>query len=561
MFKIGLKSGLAIVVLLLGMDAPSAIADVTATFTDNDRQRTVIEVASNGSGRITQDNGARIDQGYSLIRDGKVYRVSPGPGGPVAVSAEAAAYDFRQSVMRGETILGKSGHQQSSWVAKGTARVAGYDGTRYQRANGVGPSLVVTDDPRFEPLGVALDRYLSQTDAEGPESGLDPFRSLIATHGVLSFFGQDLAQVSFSPIDPKRFALPAKVVELVDVKQPEGEATTLKSNVHVPQIVKGTYYDGALYLLDNIGAVQVWAEGSDHGKSVKTPGPVRYFCFSGPQLWAVTMDKATKQASLWSRQMAAEQEADAWEWSKIGAFPISENSWIIALDCSGIEPIVVFFDHLTMPLSGKSVPLKGGAPMGPGYIVSQVQGGMLWLGFNSGEWGGGLRRIRLADGMMDAPSSTDPKTLCGGTLNPECDPVTGLAPDTSRPDCMLAAVGLVHMMSHGGVVRICGNDVSLAYAKPYTLDPNWHWDGKLDRDKESSLAFYSMAANRGDDKAFAVAADGVYSFSHTPVPDFKPFSMQQAKAVDWSHPDYVLVATRMNQRHSLSGASIILIPR
>jgi|SRR6516225_3456124 hypothetical protein len=34
----------------------------------------------------------------------------------------------------------------------------------------------------------------------------------------------------------------------------------------------------------------------------------------------------------------------------------------------------------------------------------------------------------------------------------------------------LAAVGLVHMMSHGSILRVCGSDVSLVFEKSYTVD-------------------------------------------------------------------------------------------
>ncbi|GAB7550868.1 hypothetical protein NRB_03630 [Novosphingobium sp. 11B] len=167
-----------------------------------------------------------------------------------------------------------------------------------------------------------------------------------------------------------------------------------------------------------------------------------------------------------------------------------------------------------------------------------------------------------ADGKVDEPTDVDPKNLCGGTLNPACDPVTGLAPDPSRSDCMLATVGLVHMLSHGGVVRICGEDVSLAYAKPYTLDPDWHWDGKLDRERTSSVAFQSMRSEAGMATAWAVASDGVYRFGTAPLPQFSPFPKRRlGDAVDRSHPEYILIPTDMNQRHSLSGRSFILVPR
>jgi hypothetical protein len=92
---VGMKQGLAVLALLCGM-ASSAEADVTATFADKGRLRTVIEAASDGSARIKLDSGGMIDQGYTLIRDGKVYQVSPAPGGPVAVLAEAEAYSYRQ---------------------------------------------------------------------------------------------------------------------------------------------------------------------------------------------------------------------------------------------------------------------------------------------------------------------------------------------------------------------------------------------------------------------------------------------------------------------------------
>jgi hypothetical protein len=61
-------------------------------------------------------------------------------------------------VARGEIIFTESRHKRSkqrTLVAKGAAHIAGYHGTRYEFADGNGPSLVVTDDPRFKPLGMA----------------------------------------------------------------------------------------------------------------------------------------------------------------------------------------------------------------------------------------------------------------------------------------------------------------------------------------------------------------------------------------------------------------------
>src|SRR5262249_2430795 len=158
--------------------------------------------------------------------------------------------------------------------------------------------------------------------------------------------------------------------------------------------------------------------------------------------------------------------------------------------------------------------------------------------------------------------NSDPKAPCSGTLNMDCSPVTGLAADPRNLDCILASTGLVHIMASGSVLRICRGKISTAYAKPYTLDPGWHFDPDHPPEADTSIPFYSIAGNTKG--AWAVASDGIYHFAQDAVPDFTPFPRPYrfpASGVDWSHPDFVLVLTTMNQRLSLSGGSLILVPR
>jgi len=325
--------------------------------------------------------------------------------------------------------------------------------------------------------------------------------------------------------------------------------------------VKGVYHDKALYLLDDSGAMQVWSEESRTGRPFKVPGSVLSFCLMEKNLWAATKDKRGKSVMLWTRQLPSQAGPNGGEWQRVGSFTRNGGNEALVLDCSSREPVLVAGNRAIMPVSGSAVELARQMSTHPALVVSYVQDGMLWLGFNSGEWGGGLHRIRLSDGTVDSPSHIDPASPCGGKLNPNCDPVTGLAPDPAKPNCMLATIGLVHMMSRGGVVQVCGNDLSMIYAKPYTLDPNWRWAGKIDEDNRESVAFHALAPARTGDRAFAVASDGVYQFVGVTEPDFTPFQGQRIGAIDWSNPDYVLVRTRMNQRHSLSGGSYLLIPR
>jgi len=557
--------GLLTLVFFCSSSSSPAVADVTAVFASHRDWQIVIEVAADGPIRITEKSRGDFEEGYTLIRDGRHYEVSPGPGGPVAITAEAADYQFRQRTSRGKIVLpggDKPPQHKPELVKKEQVRIAGYTGTRYSLGNGSSESVVVTDAPELKPLGMAIDHLFTQLDSRGHESGLAAFRPLIASRGVLSFLDElDLKQVSFEPIDPRRFALPADVTDLADVAEPRNGDQTQNPKQRQPEIVNGAYHNEVLYLLDDSGTMQVWSEAGRTGRPFEAPGSVLSFCLMDENLWAATEDKRGRSVLLWSRQLLSQSRPNRGAWLRVGSFTRNGGNEALVLDCSGIEPILVAGNRVIMPVSGRVVELTGNMSPHPAFVVSQVKDGMLWLGFNSGEWGGGLYRVRLSDGTVDRPSHIDSASPCGGRLNPDCDPVTGLAPDPADPKCMLATIGLVHMMSRGSVVQVCGNDVSVIYAKPYTLDPNWRWVGKVYEDNLGSVAFHSLAPARTGGRAFAVASDGVYRFVGLTEPNFAPFLRQRIGAIDWSDPDYVLVRTQMNQRHSLSGGSYLLIPR
>lgn len=557
--------GLLTLVIFCSSSSSPAVADVTAVFASHRDWQIVIEVAADGSFRITEKSRDDFEEGYTLIRDGRSYEVSPGPGGPVAITAEAADCQFRQRTSRGEIILSggdKPPQRKPELVKKEQVRIAGYTGTRYSLGNGSSESVVVTDAPELKPLGMAIDHLFAQLDSRGHESGLAAFRPLIASRGVLSFLGElVLKQVSFEPIAPRRFALPANVTDLADVAEPRSGGQTQNPKQRQPEIVNGAYHNEVLYLLDDSGAMQVWSEAGRTGRPFEAPGSVLSFCLMDESLWTATEDKRGRSVLLWSRQLPSQSRPDGGEWLRVGSFTRNGGNEPLVLDCSGIEPILVAGNRTIMPVSGRVVELTGNMSPHPAFVVSHVQDGMLWLGFNSGEWGGGLTQVRLSDGTVDRPSHIDPASPCGGKLNPSCDPVTGLAPDPADPKCMLATIGLVHMMSRGRVVQVCGDNVSVVYAKPYTLDPNWRWAANVDEDNRDSVAFHSLPTARTGGRAFAVASDGVYQFAGSMEPNFAPFLRRRIGAIDWSDADYVLVRTQMNQRHSLSGGSYLLIPR
>jgi hypothetical protein len=135
-----------------------------------------------------------------------------------------------------------------------------------------------------------------------------------------------------------------------------------------------------------------------------------------------------------------------------------------------------------------------------------------------------------------------------------------VGPVTAR---LLAATGLEHMMSRdGSVVRVCDRKISLVYSKPYMIQTGWTFDpAKVEPDR-LTIPFHSLVGKGA--AAWAVGLDGVYHFGGDILPDFTAFPRAQrfpTSGVDWSNLGFVLIATDMNRRHSVSGDSLILVPR
>jgi hypothetical protein len=186
----------------------------------------------------------------------------------------------------------------------------------------------------------------------------------------------------------------------------------------------------------------------------------------------------------------------------------------------------------------------------------------IFVGFNAGEWGGGLQRIDRATGEVATIEQNDSGELCGGPLNTDCDPVNGIATEPWNADCVAAAVGLVHFAPHGRIVEICDKTVKRLYFKPYGPPaPNNRVVVHRDEPFET-VAFFGLSQQRdalwvvGIDGIYRIGADGAERFF--PLPEFKP---RGGILVSFDLPDFVLVLTDVNQRKSLSGSVPIIVSR
>ncbi|UFZ01882.1 hypothetical protein LQG66_21465 [Bradyrhizobium ontarionense] len=197
------------------------------------------------------------------------------------------------------------------------------------------------------------------------------------------------------------------------------------------------------------------------------------------------------------------------------------------------------------PLLARPKPLKGW-PVRAVLITPKHA----FVGYNGGEWGGGLQQI---DRMTGIVSDID-GDLCGGNLNPACDPVNGIATIPWKPDCIAVAVGLIHMLPHGRIVEVCDNAVRLLYTH--------HIENRQAVFPTYTTAFFGL--QRTGEDLLAVGHDGPYQVGPgdraelIPLPEFK---QANGVAVSFDFAGLVLVLTTANQRFSLSGATPMLVPR
>jgi hypothetical protein len=146
---------------------------------------------------------------------------------------------------------------------------------------------------------------------------------------------------------------------------------------------------------------------------------------------------------------------------------------------------------------------------------------------------------------------------CSGPLSSACDPVTGVIPDPRNKDCILAAAGLVHMFSHGRILRVCGKDASLIFEKSHILD------GLNGHELKVTEAFFglTLAADGGfwaltSETLYHFGADGTENEEYQ-LPELKPVS---GIYLGRELPGVIVVRTDTNWAVSVSGYTPILIP-
>ncbi len=184
--------------------------------------------------------------------------------------------------------------------------------------------------------------------------------------------------------------------------------------------------------------------------------------------------------------------------------------------------------------------------------MASTPDGSIYIGFNQGEWGGGLWRIAPGSVRLAEVRKVDDDP-CDGPLAAECDPITGLVPDVDHAGCLLASIGLSHMLSHGRVMRVCGDEATLVFSR--ALDGPPESIGVL---SHSTWPLFGLAATPDGWLAITpgkVFVSGGGEVETLDIPEAEPFAGIQLSQVG----QVLILPTDVNWGMSLSGYTPMLV--
>jgi hypothetical protein len=318
-------------------------------------------------------------------------------------------------------------------------------------------------------------------------------------------------------------------------------------------LTRAVFADGRLWVLSDAGDLSSITEGQDARIGETLPDKAFDLCVLDGRPTVIT--GTTAGASEWAMRRRVREG-----WSVVAMLQ-TEGDGLVAMDCVA-NRVTLLTTRRLIDLDGNkqsAVTLSG--KLNPGLVRSTYgTPDQFFVGINAGEWGGGLYRIDRRSGNITAVERNATGGLCGGPLNASCDPVNGITAEPWKPDCIAAAVGLVHFGPHGRVVEVCGDQVQRLYSKPYGDKPPIV--GSNDDEAFSTVAFFGLI--RDGDTLWAMGIDGIYGIGpgglahFVPLPRFKEIG---GISVSFELPRFVLVLTNVNQRRSMSGAVPLLVSR
>lgn len=319
-------------------------------------------------------------------------------------------------------------------------------------------------------------------------------------------------------------------------------------------LTRAVFADGRLWLLSDAGELSSITEGRDTRVEESLPEPAIDLCLQNNDLVVITCEREGCPNWTVRRWVSG-------RWS-VEAVVQRERDDLVALACSSRQMVLLTTRRLIDRTGGSQSAVLLSESLRASSVASvHMTPHQAFLGVNAGEWGGGLRRIERGSGKVTVIEHNATGDLCGGPRNTACDPVNGIASAPWRPDCIVAAIGLVHFVPHGRIVQVCGDKVERLYYKPYG-EQAAGGPPRTGDEPFRTVAFFGLA--RADEAVWAAGIDGVYRIDSggvahmIPLPNFKSIGDIH---VSFEIPHLILVLTRVNQRRSISGNVPLLVPR
>ena len=593
--------------VLLALAPAAAIAGTRATYVDEHGQRRVILIADNGDFEVQLWMGQHL-----IVKSGRAYVIEEQLTGPlvtslnelVAASAElaavprpppsaeqeaamadavrtmeAAAADIEalaaQVVAEAQAAEGSAVSQNDqpharlprTWRDGIVVNGRPGRGHYYRRVDDNVEEIfaVISNDPALAPIGAAFFRAIEAElelerasgtfiPARGP---MDPEDIRILTSGTpIQYYSSRLREVE--PVVLPAIALPAEPETGAEVRTRLAAERAARFAPSPPErnASRALFAGGRLYLVTGDHQLASVAEGETALTRHDLGEPVLDACVQGGAPLALT--GAAENPSAWTvrrlqggqwraeRTVASDGDAPvALACTPEGAFLLTSHRFI---DLTPARPVA-------LRLQGEPVHALVTAAV---HVTPQA----VFVGLNAGEWGGGLRRVDRRSGRIETIARNATGDLCDGPLNPDCDPVQGLATIPWRPDCIAAAIGLIHMAAHGRVTMVCPGRIEQLYAATRGEFEDPERAREAARGRYGSIAFFGLAASGngliaiGHNGLYRLAADG--TATHVPLPRFVRV---EGVLVSFALPDAVLVVTGINGRASVSGAVPIMAVR
>lgn len=354
---------------------------------------------------------------------------------------------------------------------------------------------------------------------------------------------------------PQRGSLPLQWLMLTFLAALTALAAAVEPDEAGPILKRAVFAEGRLWVLSATGDLSSVSDSQYLRVPEALPERTLELCVHEGHPLVAT---AARDGATWTlRQRSGET------WEVVGAIATNRDG-LLAMHCAA--------DRITLLTTRRLVDLQGGKrstvalseALSASWIYSTYGTSQeLYAGINAGEWGGGLRRIDRRSGRIKVIESNPSGELCGGPLNTRCDPVNGITAEPGKPECIVAAVGLVHFVPDGRVVEVCAGQVRELYSKPFAKSPAPAAEPGtevVDLNSGGTTAFFGLV--RAGNELWAVATDGLYNLRPdgaviVPLPELKDAGGLRVGFL----PNLAVVLTYINQRHSVSGAAPLIVAR